>query len=254
MPPDLLIVSITTVILQLSELLHRHKIGPLFRTYTSLPFRDRFDWDRRALNLTFQFLQLFFNAYLLTLDTAVISDCLYGYSDLAHIGFLVIIAFYIYDTTGMIMHPRPATLAPMWIFHHYLAVGLLLFNVCYQRTSAYPAAVFLISAAGHIPSEFRWLYAAMRVNNRFLLKTSNLVVAVIAFLTCGIPPPYLLVKASRQLHISVWQLVTQRMRPYCTFFFSLIYVPHVILVLHQFKRAYDDWGKVPEPFRMAKMD
>lgn len=254
LPPDLVIVVCTMFALQLCEVSHRKWIGPFFSSYSSLPYRDRFDWDRRVLNVSFQALQAVFNGYLLLFDPEVIVDPLYGYSATAHVGFLVIIAFYVYDATGIIMHPAPPSTSSMWVFHHFVAVGLLLFDVSFRRCSAFPAAVFLISGAGHIANEARWLCTAMNVQNQTVLKGLHVLCIVICVLTCVLPPPLLLVKGAEQLGVSVFDLVTTRMRSYCTFFFSLIYIPHVVLIFDQAGRAYRSWGLAPKPFRPKKVD
>lgn len=254
LPPDIVIIVFALSSFQVAEWVHRRHIGPLFRAYVKLPFRDRFDWDRRAINITFQFLQLFCNGYLLTLDRAATADYLYGYSSFAHFLFIVIIAFYIYDTCGIVMHPSPGSTYIAWIIHHVIAIGLLLFDVSFKRYSAFPAATFLISAAGHIPNELRWFCAAMNVQSQAMLNFTLVLCALISIVTLAIPPPYLLWKAAGQLGISIFQLITTRMRPYCIFFFSLIYLPHVGLVLHQIRRMRIHWGKPAEPFRTRKVE
>lgn len=253
-PPDLVIVALALSFFQILEFIHRRRIGDIFPAYSRLPFRDRFDWDRRALNLLFQLVQFPFNAFILLCDSSVTADYLYGYSAFAHIGFLIIIAFYIYDTAGMIMHPRPPSTTPWWIFHHAVAVGLLLYDVSYRRVSAFPAATFLISAVGHVPNELRWIFTALNVGNRKVLNACNVFSAIIVILACALPPPFLLYKSAQQLDISVLLLVTSRMRPYCIFFFLLIYIPHLGLTTHHIVKVFTHWNKRPKPFRPSKVD
>lgn len=252
--PDLVIVVFAIAVLQLLEVMHRIWIGPSSSSYRNLLYRDRFDWDRRALNLFFQVVQAIFNGYVLFFDRQVNADPLYGYSPIAHVGFLVIIAFYVYDTTGIIMHPAPPSTSSMWIFHHFVAVGLLLFDVSFRRCSAFPAAAFLISGAGHIANEARWLCTATNVQNQIVLKSCHVLCVVIAILTCGIPPPLLLWRCAKHLDVSVFELTFTRMRPYCLFFFALIYIPHIVLIFYQAWRAYLVWGLPPMPFRPKKVD
>lgn len=252
--PDLVVLVVTLVVLQLLEVVQRHVIGPRFKAYNALTFRDRFDWDRRSINITFQVVQAVFNAYILLLDLGATSDILYGYSIKAHIGFLIIIAFYLYDTTGIIMHPLPPSAGGVWIIHHIIAVGLLVYNVTYKKSSAFPAATFLISAAGHIPNELRWFLVVSNQRNQAALNFANLLCLLIIIVTCVLPPPYLLSKAAQQLDTSVYDVVFNRMRAYCRFFFLLIYIPHVYLVYYQFNRLIIHWNKCPEPFRQRKVD
>lgn len=254
LPPDLVILSATLFILQLFDIIQRNYINPFFPSYSSLPFRDRFDWERRFLNLLFQIIQAPFNAYILLLDRQVSTDYIYGYSTAAHVGFIVIIAFYIYDTIGIVMHPAAPSNSPMWLFHHSVAVVLLLYNVSYRKCSAFPAAAFLISGAGHIMNELRWLCTAMNVQSQRVLKTCHIFYVLVCILTCGLPPPFLLLKCARQLGIPVFDLVIHHMQPYCNFVFILIYVPHVVLIFYQAWRAYRLWGTSPIPFRQRKFD
>lgn len=254
LPPDTVVLVATLTLLQVLERLHRARIGPLSPSYRRLPFRDRFDWDRRALNLLFQLAQAPFNLYLLLLDPRPTADVIYGYSRVAHLGFLVVLAFYLYDAIGLVMHPAPPSNAPLWLFHHAVAAGLLLWDVAYRRSSAFPAAAFLLSAAAHIPNELRWLCTAMNVADQRLLKAVHLLSVLLAFLTCALPPPFLLFKCAQQLQISVRHLLTTRMRPQCSFVFALVYVPHIVLIFYQACRAYKAWGMPPRPYRPKKVD
>lgn len=253
-PPDVVVVSVALTILQVFEWIHRRSIGPRFQSYVTLPFRDKFDWDRRVNNLSFQLIQLIFNAYLILFDRNTRKDYLYGYSPIAHIGFLVIIAFYLYDSTGIVMHPSPSSRSVAWLTHHVIAVSLLLWVVSVKRSFAFPSAIFLISAAGHIPNELRWFIAATNVRNQALINTVLVLCFVITFVTCAVPPPYLLYRCAVQFGISIYNLIFFRMRVYCISVFSLIYIPHVFLVVHQLRRLHVHWNQPSEPFRTRKID
>lgn len=253
-PPDVVIVSVTLMVLQSFEWFHRRSIGPRLQSYTELPFSDKFDWGRRVINLSFQLIQLVFNAYVIMFDQNTRKDNLYGYSTVAHIGFLIIIAFYLYDSTGIVMHPSPSSRSVVWLIHHVIAVSLLLWVVSLKRSFAFPSAIFLISAAGHIPNELRWFIAATDVRNQGLINTSLVLCFVITFVACGIPPPYLLYKCAAQLGVSVHDLVFSRMRIYCISVFLLIYIPHVFLVFHQLHRLFAHWNRPSGPFRTRKID
>lgn len=254
MPPDLVIVTFSITLLQFLELTHRYKIAPCFPSYNALSFRDRFDWNRRAINLLFQFLQFFFNLYILTIDKSVTSDYIYGYSPIAHVGFLIIISFYVYDTTGMVMHPSWPSLTPVWIFHHVVAALLLVYDVSYRKSSAFPAAAFLIAAAGHIPNELRWFIIVTNVSNLRIINAANVLSTVIISIACVLPPPYLLYKCAVQLNTSILQVVTHHMRFYCTFIFIIFYIPHIYISIVQFHRAYTNWNQQPITFRPKKVD
>ncbi|CDF35112.1 unnamed protein product [Chondrus crispus] len=254
LPPDLVTVVSSLTLFYALDLFHRHYISPLFPSYVSFPPAARFDWDRRSLNLFFQLVQTPFNLYLLLLDPHTQADPLYGYSPLAHLGFLIIVAFYLYDAAGIVMHPTPPSSSPLWLFHHSVAVALLVYDISYRRCSALPAAAFLISAAGHVSNEARWLCTVTDVRDQRLLKPLHLFCVLVPLVTCGLPPPWLLYKCARQLRVSVVQLVAQQMRPYCLFFFIIIYVPHLGLIAYQARRAYRLWGAAPKPFRIKKLD
>lgn len=254
LPPDLVIVCATLTLLQILEWTHRRHIGSCFSSYTRLPFRDRFDWDRRVVNLTFQVIQLFANTYILLLDPSATADVLYGYSAKAHTIFLATAAFYLYDSTGIVMHPSPSSNSGMWLLHHAIAIVLIVYNVSYRRTSAFPAATFLISAASHIPNELRWLFTASNVTSQAALNALLGLCFLIVLLTCGLPPPYLLWKCTRQMSASLNDVVLKRMQFYCVLVFMLIYVPHVVVVFHQLHRLCVYWNRAPEPFRTKKVD
>lgn len=251
LPPDLIVVAASLTMFQLTEVVHRHRIGPSISSYSRLPFCHRFDWDRRFLNITFQTLQLIFNLYLIFFDPVVQADCLRAYSNTAHLGFLIIIAFYIYDTTGIVMHPITPPGTSIWIFHHLVATSLLLLNVCYLRTSAFPAAILLISAASHIPNELRWILSALHVQNPKLLRAVFLLRAFLTLLFCGLPPPYLLFRLAAHLDTSIFRLISHHMPSYCIFFFLLIYVPHVVLVFYLFRRVLLLWNARVKPLRIS---
>lgn len=252
--PDAVIIVTSMMGLQMLEMLQQRYIGPLFQTYSTLAYPDRFEWDRRTQNALFQFLQMGFNAYLLFFDASCKSDYLYGYSTVAHVGFLVIIAFYLFDSMGLIMHPAASSSNYVWIFHHAVATALLLYNVSYKRYSAFPAATFLIAAAGHIPNDLRWFLTVTNTTNHLALNATLVACFLFTLLTCGLPPPYLLAKCAAQLNVSVTHVVMNNMRPYCLVFFVLFYVPHVYLVFHQLTRMHKNWNKPPNRFRAQKID
>lgn len=254
LPPDLVIVIVTMTFLQLLEVTQRKYFGPAFKSYSTLTFRDRFEWDRRAINIIFQTLQVIFNSYILLYDPYSTSDVLYGYSPIAHIGFLIIVTFYVYDATGIVMHPSPSSSSIAWLIHHFITVGLLVFDVSYKKCSAFPAAVFLISSVGHIPNETRWFLAVTNIHNIFIIRSIHLVCGFVALVTCGFPPPYLLIRVATQLQITVFDVVFYRMRGYCMFFFLLIYIPHVIIIFVQFKRIFSEWNERPKAFRHRKVE
>lgn len=240
--------------LQLVEWVYRRSIGPRFQSYVVLPFRDRFDWDRRVINLSSQVIQLIFNSYLILFDRNTRKDYLYGYSPIAHIGFLIIIAFYIHDSTGIVMHPSPSSRSVPWLIHHFIAASLLLWVVSCKRSFAFPCAIFLVSSASHIPNELRWFIAATNVRNQALINTVLVLCFTVTFFACGVPPLYLLYRCAFQFGTSVHNLIFFHMRIYCIFVFFLIYVPHVCLVFHQLHRLYFHWNKPSEPFRSRKID
>lgn len=252
--PNVVVVIGTLSLLLLISAIQRFYIGPhFFESYRKLSFRDQFDWDRRTINIIFQLLQTIFNSYLLIFDDAVTSDVLYGYSPIAHYGFLIIIGFYIYDSFGVVMHPLPSS-PSVWITHHVISVALLTYCVAYMRCSAFPAAVFLISAAGHIPNELRWFLAVSNERRVWVINAIHVLCTTVVFGTCGVPPPVLIVRAARQLGVGVVDVVFKHMRVYCVFVFLLIYVPHVILICIQIVRTVKEWNKIPGPFRHRKVE
>lgn len=251
--PNLVVVVAALSVLLVVSAVQRLYIGPCFESYRNLSYRDRFDWDRRAINLVFQVIQTLFNGYLLMFDEAATADVLYGYSVVAHYGFLIIIAFYIYDSFGVVMHPLPSS-AFVWITHHFISVALLVYDAAYMRCSAFPAATFLISAAGHIPNELRWFLAVSNQRRVSIINVTHVLCMVVVFITCGIPPLVLIIKAARQLEIAVLDVVFKRMRVYCISVSLLIYIPHVILIYIQIVRAFKEWDKIPGPFRHRKVD
>lgn len=255
--PDVFVIFTCFLCFQLFDAIHHHWISPMLPTYAQLSFRDRYDWDRRLTNLTFQLLQLPFNLYILLIDQESNSDVIYGYSRIAHVGFIIILSFYIHDTTGLILHPRPPTGTWAWIIHHMIASALLVYDVCYKQSSAFPAAAFLISAAGHIPNELRWFFTATALFRRlpitfrdaFNVLSTSLISAV--FL---IPPVWLLKRCAQQLELSIYDLLIQRMTNYCHFFFALIYLTHVGLVVGQLRRLTREWRTEAAEFRHTKVE
>lgn len=252
--PDVVVFAAALFVLLLFDALHVRLVAPRFRAYQALAFRDRYEWGRRANNLVVQLAQLIFNAHVLCADTGATRDYLYGYSGVAHAGLLCVAAFYVYDSIAMLLHPAPPTTAPLWLAHHALATGLLLYNTSYKRSSAFPAATFLVSAAGHIPNEIRWLLSANGVLSARRSNANNVLHVAIMAATCAFPPPYLLHKAAGQLGVSVAELALRRMRLSCRFFFLLFYVPHLYLIHYVARRAARQWNKPPEPFRTRKVD
>lgn len=252
--PDVVVVFTTISTLLFIEWIHRRRLGPRLPSYKGLPFCDRFDWNRRIINLLFQVVQLLFNIYLLTADKQVSLDYIYGYSLAAHIGFLSIVSFYMYDSIGIVMHPSPSSRSLPWLIHHLVAIVLLLWIVSYKQSFAFPAAAFLVSAAGHIPNELRWFIAAANVRNQIVINTVLLLCFIFTFLFCGVPPLYLLQKIATQLHTTMYSVFFSRMRSHCVFVFLLVYIPHVVLLFHQLHRLVIYWNRPSEPFRTRKID
>ena len=251
---DLVLIVCLLLLLSLTEVVLRQWTHATFRTYSTFSFRDRFEWDRRALNLIFQILQLCFNIYVLIFDADATEDYLYGYSYVSHVGFCAILGYYIYDTIGMIMHPLPPSTSRLWIVHHYITISLLLYNVRYKQTSAFPSSTFLISAAGHIPNEIRWLSIAIGVKSQVLLNLGHLFCSIVVFVVFGLPPPYLMYKGAQQLNISIVELMMDKMKIYCIFFTLLIYVPHLFLIVYQIHRTLKHWNLPAQPFRHTKLE
>ncbi|PXF49232.1 Transmembrane protein 56 [Gracilariopsis chorda] len=254
--PDVVVIFLCFLSFQLFDAIHHHCISPKLPIYAQLSFRDRYDWDRRVTNLTFQLLQLPFNLYILFVDQNSTSDVIYGYSRIAHVGFVIILSFYIHDTTGLVLHPRAPTGTCGWIIHHIIASALLVYDVCYKQSSAFPAAAFLISAAGHIPNDLRWFFTATALFRRlpvsfrdgFNIFSISLISAV--FL---IPPIWLLKRCAQQLELSMYDLLIQRMTTYCHFFFALIYLTHVGVVIGQLRRLGREWRTEAPQFRHTKV-
>lgn len=254
LPSDVVVVAISLTVMQVLEIIQRKHIGPSIPSYMQLSYRDRFDWDRRLSNIVFQLAQTVFNVYTLVYDEKVTRDVLYGYSVVSHVGLLVILSFYIYDSIGIVMHALPPSSSAAWLAHHYVTIGLLAFNVSYKHSSAFPASIFLISSVSHVPNELRWFLAGTNVRNRTALRVAHVLCFIAIVVTCVLPPPYLLVEAARQLNVSVSQLVFREMRYYCVFFFALIYIPHVALIFVQLRRIREEWNRFPPPFRHKRVD
>lgn len=254
LPPDLIVIASSLTMMQLLEIIQRKHIGPSIQSYRKISYRDRFDWDRRLSNVLFQVLQAMFNVYTLVYDKKVTQDVLYGYSEVSHIGLLIILSFYIYDSIGIVMHPLPSSNSNMWLLHHYITIGLLAYNISYKRSSAFPASIFLISSVSHIPNEIRWFLTVMNIRHRLTLRSVHILCFILVVLTCAVPPPYLIYESSKQLNISISQVVFHKMQSYCLFFFLLIYIPHVLLIFIQFKRVYLEWNRLPRPFRHKRVD
>lgn len=250
LPPDLVIVVTAMTIFQVVDFGHRQFITPLFPTYKSLPINQRYEWDRRAFNLFFQHIQIFLNVYVLTWDTACVSDPLYGYSKFAHFSFLVIIGYYLVDVCALVMHPSSPSGTTVWVIHHFVAIVLLVYNVSYMTKSAFPAAVLLISGAGNIPNDLRWFVSALNVRRRAVSNLVLLLCAVIMFLVGAVPPPVLLYRAAIFLKVSVKEVFFRHMKFYCRFFFLFFYLPHLYLVALQVDRMYRNWNLPPPPFRI----
>ncbi|CAN8072475.1 unnamed protein product [Agarophyton chilense] len=253
--PDLVIAVCTLSCFQLFDALHRHLVCPRLPAYRRLSLRDQYDWDRRLTNITFQILQLPFNLYILFIDRSAAIDSIYGYSRIAHVGFVVILSFYVHDTTGMIVHPRAPSGSFGWIIHHFIAVALLTYNVTYKQSSAFPAAAFLISAAGHIPNDLRWFLIASSVFEHSSIafrNAFNVVSTVIVASLFLIPPVWLLLRCAHQLNISLYVLLTNIMTAYCNFFFALIYFVHIGVILSLCGRIAEEWHKQPPKFRHSK--
>lgn len=220
----------------------RYLVGPkLSATYRHLDHATRFDWDQRVLNILFQLPQAFFNCYILFLCPQTAADPLWAYPSYANTGFIAIIAFYLYDLIIFLIHPHVSH-AAVWVFHHVLAITLLTWQVIYQRTSALPSSVFLISASAHVLNETRWFLRTARVARmrewmNILSATCNLVM----FATCVVPPPYLVWLAARSRGCEFGVMFWTHMRLYCQVAFLIVWLPHCAMVVAQMRRTMRHW-------------
>lgn len=85
----------------------------------------------------------------------------------------------------------PSSQSIAWPTHHVIAVSLLLCVVSVKRSFAFPSAIFLNSAAGHLPNNLRWFIAAANICNQALINTVLVICFYITFVAYGVPPPFL---------------------------------------------------------------
>lgn len=240
--------------LQLVDLLHRTYIGPLFPSYLSLPFRHRFEWDRRAVNILFQVFHGIFNVYIIIFDPSATADYIYGFSRVAHLGHAITIAFYLYETTGFVMHPFHSSKMLYWVLHHFIASALLLYNISYKQSSAFPASILMMSACAHLPNDMLWLFRANNFRNQTLANALHVASFGFTVSCCGFPPPYLLLKCASELRVSIKELVLLHMRPYCILTFLIFYLPHLKIICIVWRRLVRNWNKPMEPLVITKID
>lgn len=233
----------TLVTLIILHTVQKHLIGPKFSaTYSNLDHATRFDWDQRVLNIAFQLPQTFFNGYVLFFCPETTIDPLWAYPSYANTCFVIIIGFYLYDSVLFVTHPRMSH-SSAWIFHHLFALLLLTWQVCFQKTSALPASIFLVSASSHIFNELRWFLRATRISSfsrcaNVLSLSCNLVM----FATCIVPPPYLIVMIARQRSCAVLDVFFVHMRRVCRIAFLLVWLPHCVMVFVQVRRTMRHWS------------
>lgn len=248
---DMLTVASTCVIIFIYLIVQRLLVLPalLRQHHGQFSTGDRFEWGRRAVNITAQAILAPANMYILLFDRRVQADYLYGYSSFAHHTFVVTIVVYLIDTLLYIVHPVRQCLTEVWVFHHTVTITLLTWDVAFRRVSAFPAATFLMAAASHVAADLRWFLIAMRVRSVVINNFVNVICVLVVVLSCVLPPPYMLFKIARQKSSTLTQLVIAHMQPYCIFFFLLIYIPHLMLPYFQMRRLVNNWGRPPKPFK-----
>ena len=223
--------------------------------YRTTDFVTRYDWDQRLLNLIVQVILCFFYVNLIFYDRTVLENPLYGYSHQAHIGFLIVVAFYIYDSILYLAHPKVGLASRVqWLAHHALTVGLLFWDTSSKRISAFPAAIFLISSAGHIGNELRWFSVKLGVESAALYNGINVLCNLLVFFTCIVPPPYMLKVIAAYLNRSVWGLIREVMQSVCIMASLAVYLPHCVLQYVQVKRTVKGWNKGVKSVRANTID
>lgn len=210
-------------------------------TYRSLTVAERFDWEARVVNSIVQFLQTCFNLYILFWDGKVAEDYVRSYSETFHIGAVVIAAFYMYDAAVLTVNPK-SSLISMWLTHHMLCIALLTFNFDY-RAGAFPSSSFLISSAGHVPAELRWL--AYHANYESILLFNLLHVACFVCMTAShvAAPIYMMYSISAQRGLSLRELLFDLMHWPCLVGSAIILIPHVGICVVQLQKAIEGWNK-----------
>lgn len=247
--PDSVVLAVSWIFLLLLLAFQRNVLGPKFSTYRNLSSTEQYDWDQRALNLAFQVSQIIFNCHILFLCAETARSPLYGYTPVAHTGFLVIAAFYFFDAALFVAHPE-TTHVVGWTAHHLFAAGMLIWLTAFQRTSALPASAFLISAAGHIFNELRWFFRTTGARHarhmREVYNAISVVCNVVLFATCVVPPPYLVLLSARQRGVTLRVMFSEKMRWACVVCYWIVWLPHCLLFAVQVKRTLRHWGGVPQ--------
>lgn len=216
-------------------------------TYRGLSPATQFDWNQRLVNLICQCLMLPFNVYILFFDKSVSQNALYGYSSTAHIGFVLTIAFYLYDSYLYLRHPKIRLCSrAQWFSHHVLTISLLLWNTSSKKISAFPAATFLISSAGHIPNEIRWLAVKNGILAPWFYNVLNILCNLLLFWTCIVPPPYMMRTVANHLETDTMGMLRRVMKWSCILGTLAVYVPHCLLMFIQLGRTVRGWNRGPK--------
>lgn len=203
---------------------------------------ERYEAARRLVNFISQTVLGGLYLYIMLTPSAYGSDILHGYSPFAHRTFLLAIAFFLFDTTLYVAHPSPeGGLVGRWIIHHFVTTAFLLWLVAFRRSSALPAAVFLVSNAAHPVADLRWLISTADVGGPRLSKAVETARAVVVAVTFLVPPPMLVVRAANEAGLPVAKFVLERMQPVCWGGSLLFYVPHVIIPISLARRLVRNW-------------
>ncbi|KAA8495916.1 hypothetical protein FVE85_2071 [Porphyridium purpureum] len=214
------------------------------RTQTDLEnFVLLFDAGQRALNLLAQSVQLIFNLFVIFFDTETRRDPLRAYSECAHFGFVLVAAFYLYDTFLWMVHPKVKHRFG-WVMHHVITILLLSMNF-QMRKGAFAASCFLISSAGHISNELRWFWYKLGKHTHAMVNILNVTGNLVIFWSCLAAPLYMIHVIALSTETPWRHLFSSVMRWPCLAGISTIYIPHVVLFFVQVHRTLREWQRAP---------
>jgi TLC domain len=258
--PDAVILVLSLCSFLFALAVQRNVVSPRFSsTYRHASAGVQFDWDQRVLSLLFQALQTAFNFYILFFSPATQKSPLYGYSVVAHVGFVITCAYYLFDAILLVVHPDVAygSYGGAWMVHHLFAAAVLIWQTSILRMSALPASTFLISSAGHVGNEIRWFLRTAGFSSRRVHNALSVACNVILFVTCVLPPPWLVYSSAQQHAVGWCDMLTSVMRVQCVVGYWVVWLPHCVLFVVQVRRTLRHWsGEVmkhdPERSRKEK--
>ncbi len=237
------------LVLCLFILLCRLALPLVLARYSLLGRNDRFEIVRRMTNLFSQTVLSACYTRILFHAPSHAHDVLYGYSSFAHTSFLLAIGAYLVDAILYAAHPSPPSLTSVWITHHGVALLLLVWNVSFRHTSAFPAAIFLVSNLAHPFVDLRWLLIVFDFRGPRISTAANALCCVAVTVAHMLPPPYLVGLAASARDLSIMTFVLHEMRVYCWVFSLLIYIPHLLCPVYQAQRLVNGWMKPAQRFR-----